>query len=1202
MRAAVVWADKVHDKNNIEQIIYAIAFKPDGTQLIAGAGNRVLVYETADGELISSLRGHKDTVFCLAFQKDGKRFASGSADKHVIIWTAQLEGILKYNHDSTIQCLAFNPVSNMLASCTVNDFGFWSAEAKSVNKIKLPARVCCCSWTNDGNYVALGLSNGVVTIRNKNGDEKIVIPNPNGAAVWSLAWNPSKKSATDILAVTDWNQRLSFYMLSGRKIGKEKMLDYDPTCISYFTNGDFLVIGGSNRKASLYTKEGVRLHTICDQAGWVWSCAVRPKQNYVAVGCHDGTIALYQLIFSTVHGLYKDRYAFRKQMTDVVIQDLTTKSESRIKCRDLVKKIAIYKDRMAVQLPNQINIYEIIQTDSGETKARKLQQIKDKFECNLLVVCSKNIILCQEKRLQCFSFNGAKDREWTMESLIRYIKVTGGPGGREGLLVGLRNGQILKIFVDNAFPIELIKQKTAVRCLDLSASRNKLAVVDENNHCLVYDLRTKDLLFQEPHANSVAWNTQNEEMLCFSGNGMLHIKAGVFLIHQQKLQGFVVGFQGSNIYCLHVYAMTAVEVPQSYSMYQFLKEKQFEEAYKVACLGVTEADWSALALEALEGLNFEIAKNSFIRVRNLRYLELIHDILERKKRPEYIDDDVFLADIYAYQGKFAKAADLYEKTGNPTKALQMYSDLRMFDKAKQYMTEGDVQSARILMQKQAEWSKDSKDPAVMVDILMHAGEEEQAIDLMGKSGMHQRLIEKARNTDKADLAMLKRMAQWLGKLGQVVLAAEIYNKIGDEAGLVDLYVSNRRWQDAFKLAESNPGLHESIYLPYANMLAENDQFEEAQEAFRKAGHAEKAIEVLEILTHNAVMESRFGDAGYYFWQLSIAALGNMADYKDGSEVPDEMMKQMQDFQRRADLYYAYDSIQRYIAEPFTSHQPESLFNIARYLLHAIKDSVPMGVSKVAILYSLAKQSRNLGAFKLARHAYETLQTLRVPTAFREQIDLGAISIRSKPYSDAEDVLPLCYRCSHQAPLLNLTEPYRCTSCKQGFVYSFHSFEVLPLVEFEVENGIENEEAVGLIEDESRVGKAAGGWKEESSGGADVMNLHDNTEGQDPFTSQFMRFQAGEAFSPVVADRDMLKSMPASEVFVQQWPAPLNFRYYRNVLPEIAVSHCSHCNNFFHSDDYELLVLQKGACPFCRHKVAIGGDLEARAPFNPLDAT
>ncbi len=45
----------------------------------------------------------------------------------------------------------------------------------------------------------------------------------------------------------------------------------------------------------------------------------------------------------------------------------------------------------------------------------------------------------------------------------------------------------------------------------------QLAVVDEHAVMLVYDVATKALIYSEPNANSVAWNTELEDMLAFSG-------------------------------------------------------------------------------------------------------------------------------------------------------------------------------------------------------------------------------------------------------------------------------------------------------------------------------------------------------------------------------------------------------------------------------------------------------------------------------------------------------------------------------------------------------------------------------------------------------------------------------------------------------------------------------------------------------------
>lgn len=74
----------------------------------------------------------------------------------------------------------------------------------------------------------------------------------------------------------------------------------------------------------------------------------------------------------------------------------------RIKCRELVKKIAIYRNRLAVQLPEKISIYDLVcSDDSSDMHYRVKDKISKKFECNLLVVCSQHIILCQVRSTLC---------------------------------------------------------------------------------------------------------------------------------------------------------------------------------------------------------------------------------------------------------------------------------------------------------------------------------------------------------------------------------------------------------------------------------------------------------------------------------------------------------------------------------------------------------------------------------------------------------------------------------------------------------------------------------------------------------------------------------------------------------------------------------------------------------------------------------
>ena len=556
------------------------------------------------------------------------------------------------------------------------------------------------------------------------------------------------------------------------------------------------------------------------------------------------------------------------------------------------------------------------------------------MDCNLLVVVSQNFLLCVERKLQLYTFGGVKTREWVLPSTIRYIKPVGGPSGREGLIVGCEKGEVCKVFIENPFVIPMIHHTASVRSLDLSMHRDRLAVVDEHSAISVYDVKDGaggHLMFEERGAEAVAWNTEIPDMLCFSAHGTLSIKTGNFPIHEQKMQGVVVGFKGSRIYALHYVSMNAIDVPQSASLYRHLEKKDFHAAYKVACLGVTDGDWKQLANEALKNLSLDIARRAFIRLRDTRWIELCSRIEQERRQPNH-DDTVLIATVLAYQGKFQEAAKLYCKANRVERAIDMFSDLRKWDEARQYAHTATSDSAQELVRRQAEWAAESGDMSAAYQTFVQAGEYSKAIQILGSKGWTDKLKELVKQLNPSShVAELRSTLPWFEKHGAVAEAKEVLNKLGDIDGLLTLHLNHNQWPDALALIEDQPHLASKVYQPYAQWLIEQDRFEEAQAAFKQAGQSHKSLELLRTLTHNAVLEHRYNDAGQYLWNLAKETL---ATAPENGRIPAATLKEFDKCRRTAEQYYAYHSIHKYTDEPFTALTPDTVFNISRATITA----------------------------------------------------------------------------------------------------------------------------------------------------------------------------------------------------------------------------------------------------------------------------
>jgi WD40 repeat protein len=111
----------VHTENLFRDLVYAVAFAPDGKRLVAaGAEGLIRIVDPAGGQTLGTLTGHSGPVLCVAWSSDGNWIASGSADRSIRIWEASSGKLVRSlnNHAGAVQAVVFAPDGQTLFSAS----------------------------------------------------------------------------------------------------------------------------------------------------------------------------------------------------------------------------------------------------------------------------------------------------------------------------------------------------------------------------------------------------------------------------------------------------------------------------------------------------------------------------------------------------------------------------------------------------------------------------------------------------------------------------------------------------------------------------------------------------------------------------------------------------------------------------------------------------------------------------------------------------------------------------------------------------------------------------------------------------------------------------------------------------------------------------------------------------------------------------
>jgi serine/threonine-protein kinase len=275
--------------------VRSISWSPDGDRLASGSlDTTVRVWDIAKQQTSLIYPGHKQGVGAVAWNQNPqvKLIASGGRDELVRIWDS-LTGanqIITPNLSNEVSSLAWAPDAGSVFVGTLGaGLHKITVDEQQVTRIGPKTQINALASSPDGNYLALGLKSGAVTVSSLIDKSLPVLLNLQ-KSVFGLAWSPD----SGLLAIGGNDQKVDLLDIATRKIVQSKTLNSSVNGVSWAPdNSHRLAIAQADGTVSIWNTINDTLISGTRHNGPVITVAW--GSQHLASGSADKTITIWNV-------------------------------------------------------------------------------------------------------------------------------------------------------------------------------------------------------------------------------------------------------------------------------------------------------------------------------------------------------------------------------------------------------------------------------------------------------------------------------------------------------------------------------------------------------------------------------------------------------------------------------------------------------------------------------------------------------------------------------------------------------------------------------------------------------------------------------------------------------------------------------------------------------------------------------------------